>query len=39
MKLTDDEQKMLDGRGSPAVQRATDLLVRYGEAGAQLIRN
>ena len=32
MKLTDDEQKMLDGSEGPAVHRAMDLLVRYGEA-------
>ncbi|MBN3801462.1 DUF521 domain-containing protein [Paraburkholderia sp. Ac-20336] len=32
MKLNDDEQAMLDGRDGPAVQRAMDLLVRYGEA-------
>lgn len=32
MKLTPDEQAMLDGRDGPAVQRAMDLLMRYGEA-------
>ncbi len=32
MKLTDDEQAMLDGREGPAKQKAMDLLVRYGEA-------
>jgi len=32
MKLNDDEQAMYDGRDGPAVQRAMDLLVRYGEA-------
>lgn len=32
MKLTTDEQAMLDGRDGPAAQRAMDLLVRYGEA-------
>jgi predicted aconitase len=32
MKLTDDEQAMLDGRDGPAVQRAMDLLLRYGRA-------
>jgi predicted aconitase len=32
MKLTDDEQRMLDGGEGPAVHRAMDLLVRYGEA-------
>jgi hypothetical protein len=32
MKLTDEERKMLDGGQGPAVQRAMDLLVRYGEA-------
>jgi predicted aconitase len=36
MRLNDDEQAMLDGRDGPAVQRAMDLLVRYGTAlGAQ----
>ncbi|WP_408141274.1 aconitase X [Paraburkholderia strydomiana] len=36
MRLNDDEQAMLDGRNGPAVQRAMDLLVRYGTAlGAQ----
>ena len=32
MRLTDEEQKMLDGGEGPAVQKAMDLLVRYGEA-------
>ena len=32
MHLTDDEQAMLDGRDGPAVQRAMDLLLRYGRA-------
>jgi hypothetical protein len=32
MKLTDEEKAMLDGREGPAVQKAMDLLVRYGEA-------
>jgi hypothetical protein len=32
MKLTDDEQNMLDGCDGAAVQKAMDLLVRYGEA-------
>lgn len=32
MRLSDDEQAMLDGRDGPAVQRAMDLLVRYGNA-------
>ncbi|MDB6000297.1 MAG: hypothetical protein JWP52_1996, partial [Rhizobacter sp.] len=32
MKLNDDEQAMYEGRDGPAVQRAMDLLVRYGEA-------
>ncbi len=32
MDLTDDEQAMLDGRDGPAVQRAMDLLMRYGRA-------
>jgi predicted aconitase len=32
MKLTPDERAMLDGRDGPAVQRAMDLLMRYGEA-------
>ena len=31
MRLTDDEQRMLDGADGPAVQAAMDLLVRYGE--------
>jgi predicted aconitase len=31
VKLTDDEQRMLDGADGPAVQAAMDLLVRYGE--------
>lgn len=32
MKLTDDEQAMLDGRDGPARRKAMELLVRYGEA-------
>jgi predicted aconitase len=32
MRLDDDERAMLDGRDGAAVQRAMDLLVRYGEA-------
>lgn len=32
MRLTGDEQAMLDGREGPARQKAMDLLVRYGEA-------
>jgi len=32
MRLNDDEQAMLDGRDGAAVQRAMDLLVRYGDA-------
>ncbi len=32
MKLTDDENAMLDGKEGPARQKAMDLLVRYGEA-------
>ena len=32
MHLTDAEQAMLDGREGPAVQRAMDLLLRYGRA-------
>jgi hypothetical protein len=32
MRLTDEEKAMLDGRDGPAVQKAMDLLVRYGEA-------
>jgi hypothetical protein len=32
MRLTGDEQAMLDGRDGPAVQRAMDLLLRYGRA-------
>jgi predicted aconitase len=32
MRLTDPERAMLDGRDGPAVARAMDLLVRYGEA-------
>ncbi|CAN7770948.1 aconitase X catalytic domain-containing protein [Pseudorhodoferax sp. LjRoot39] len=36
MQLTDEEQAMLDGRDGAAVQRAMDLLMRYGRAlGAQ----
>jgi len=32
MKLNDDERAMADGRDGPAVQRAMNLLMRYGEA-------
>jgi len=32
MRLTDQEKAMYDGHDGPAVQRAMDLLVRYGEA-------
>ena len=32
MKLTDDEQAMLDGKEGPAKQKAMELLVKYGEA-------
>ncbi|MBZ5578805.1 MAG: aconitase X catalytic domain-containing protein [Acidobacteriia bacterium] len=32
MRLTDDERAMLDGKGGQAVQKAMELLVRYGEA-------
>jgi predicted aconitase len=32
MKLTDEEKAMLDGRDGPAIQKAMELLVRYGEA-------
>ncbi|UUX97075.1 aconitase X catalytic domain-containing protein [Aquabacterium sp. J223] len=32
MRLNPDEQAMLDGRDGPAVQRAMDLLMRYGQA-------
>lgn len=32
MRLTDSEKAMLDGREGRAVQKAMDLLVRYGEA-------
>ena len=32
MRLNDEEKAMLDGRDGPGVQRAMDLLVRYGEA-------
>ncbi len=32
MKLTDEEKAMLEGEHGPAVQKAMDLLVRYGEA-------
>lgn len=32
MKLNEQEQAMLDGKDGPAVQKAMDLLVRYGEA-------
>jgi predicted aconitase len=32
MRLTDDEQAMLDGKQGPARQKAMELLVKYGEA-------
>src|SRR3954465_7886811 len=32
MKLTERERAMLEGREGPAVRKAMDLLVRYGEA-------
>jgi predicted aconitase len=32
MQLSDEEKAMYDGRDGPAVQKAMDLLVRYGEA-------
>ena len=32
MRFSDDERAMLDGRDGPAVQRAMDLLMRYGRA-------
>ncbi|MBO9645012.1 MAG: aconitase X catalytic domain-containing protein [Pseudacidovorax sp.] len=32
MHLSDEEKAMYDGRDGPAVQKAMDLLVRYGEA-------
>jgi predicted aconitase len=32
MRLTDEEKAMLDGKEGPAVQKAMDLLIRYGEA-------
>jgi predicted aconitase len=32
MRLTDEEKGMLDGKNGPAVARAMDFLVRYGEA-------
>jgi len=32
MRLTDEEKAMRDGRDGPAIARAMDLLVRYGEA-------
>ncbi|MGC1441985.1 MAG: aconitase X, partial [Burkholderiaceae bacterium] len=32
MKLNDDEKAMRDGRDGPAIAKAMDLLVRYGEA-------
>lgn len=32
MRLSDDEQAMLEGREGPAVERAMNLLVRYGTA-------
>src|ERR1700712_5419232 len=32
MQLTDHEKAMYDGRDGPAIQKAMDLLVRYGDA-------
>ena len=32
MQLTDEEKSMLDGDQGPAVQKAMDLLMRYGNA-------
>jgi predicted aconitase len=32
MQLTDEERAMYDGQSGPAVQKAMDLLIRYGEA-------
>jgi predicted aconitase len=32
MRLTDEEKAMLDGRDGPGVQKAMDLLMRYGHA-------
>ncbi|UCE32308.1 MAG: aconitase X catalytic domain-containing protein [Burkholderiales bacterium] len=32
MRLNDDERAMLDGRDGPAVRKAMELLVRYGQA-------
>ena len=32
MHLSDEEKAMRDGRDGPAVQKAMDLLIRYGEA-------
>jgi len=32
MQLTDEEKAMLDGQQGPAIQKAMDLLVRYGNA-------
>jgi hypothetical protein len=32
VRLTEDEQRMLDGEQGPARQKAMDLLLRYGEA-------
>jgi predicted aconitase len=32
MHLSDEEKAMMDGRDGPAVQKAMDLLMRYGEA-------
>lgn len=32
MKLTDDDQAMLDGKEGLARQKAMELLVKYGEA-------
>ena len=38
MRLTDEEKAMRDGRDGPAVAKAMDLLIRYGEAlGAQAL--
>ena len=32
MHLTDEEKAMRDGRDGPAIARAMDLLLRYGQA-------
>lgn len=38
MRLTDEEMAMRDGRDGPAIAKAMDLLIRYGEAlGAQAL--